>query len=69
MDAGRGGEHRVTNGLIQETRASEFTTHTMTEAEKKEITWKFYAAISACDINLLKAILTDEIVGACRKRV
>lgn len=34
----------------------------MTEGEKREITWKFSAAISARDINLLKAILTDDIV-------
>ena len=34
----------------------------MIEAEKKAITGKFYAAIDARDINLLKAILTDDVV-------
>jgi ketosteroid isomerase-like protein len=34
----------------------------MTEAEKKEITQKFYVAIGARDIGLLEAILTDDIV-------
>jgi ketosteroid isomerase-like protein len=34
----------------------------MTEAGKKEITRNFYTAIDARDINLLKAILTDDIV-------
>jgi uncharacterized protein len=33
----------------------------MTEAEKKEITRKFYAGIDARDINLLKAVLTDDV--------
>jgi ketosteroid isomerase-like protein len=34
----------------------------MAEAEKKEITRKFYVAIDARDNNLLKAILTDDVV-------
>ena len=34
----------------------------MIEAEKKAITGKFYAAIDARDINLLKAILTGDVV-------
>ena len=34
----------------------------MTETERKEITRKFSAAMSARDINLLKAILTDDII-------
>jgi ketosteroid isomerase-like protein len=33
-----------------------------TEAGKKEITRKFYDAMDARDINLLKAIVTDDIV-------
>jgi uncharacterized protein len=34
----------------------------MTEAEKKEIAGKLYNAINARDIDLLKAVLTDDIV-------
>lgn len=34
----------------------------MTEAEKKEITQKFYVALGARDIDLLKAVLTDDII-------
>jgi ketosteroid isomerase-like protein len=34
----------------------------MIESEKKAITRKFYAAIDARDIHLLKAILTDDVV-------
>lgn len=34
----------------------------MTETERKEIAQKFSAAMSARDINLLKAILTDDII-------
>jgi uncharacterized protein len=34
----------------------------MTEAEKKEITQRFYVALGARDINLLKDVLTDDII-------
>jgi uncharacterized protein len=34
----------------------------MTEEEKKEVTRKFYTAIDARDINLMKAIVTDDVV-------
>jgi hypothetical protein len=33
---------------------------TTTEAEKEEIARKFFAAIDACDIDLLKPIVLDE---------
>jgi ketosteroid isomerase-like protein len=36
--------------------------HMTTEAVKKEVTSRFYAAINARDVNLLKAILTEDVV-------
>jgi hypothetical protein len=41
----------------------------MTETERKEITRKFSAAMSARDINLLKAILTDDIIWSLPGRM
>ena len=34
----------------------------MNEAQKKDITQKFYAAVNARDVNLMNDILTDDVV-------
>jgi ketosteroid isomerase-like protein len=34
----------------------------VTEAGKNEIVQKFYVAVTACDLDLLKAVVTDDVV-------